>query len=172
MQGFIMAAGLIAVVCLLAHWIVTGSVDMLVMGGMAIALVAVVVTTLNDWRVGVFLFILWLLFEDLARKYLGNGLVLFFGKDVLAAITYVSLWRAHQRGEAEWFRPRFIVPLGLFFSLALIQVFNTWTPSVIYGFLGLKLYFYYCPLMFAGYALIRSARDLGRFLVYNLALGL
>jgi hypothetical protein len=172
MQGVILAAGLIGVVSLLAHWIVTGSTGMLVLGGMGIALVAVVVTTLNDWRVGVFLFIFWLLFEDLARKYLGNGLILFFGKDVLAAITYLSLWRAHSRGEAEWFRPRFTVPLALFFSLALIQVFNTWTPSVLYGFLGLKLYFYYCPLMFAGYALVRSARDLERFLVYNVALGL
>src|SRR6202007_960707 len=165
-------AGRLGIVWALANWIVTGSLGMLMMGSIAIAMVMTVLATLNNWRVGVLLFILWLLFEDLARKYSGNGLILFFGKDVLAAITYVSLWRAKQRSEVAWFRPSFIVPLALFFCLALIQVFNTWTPSVIYGFLGLKLYFYYFPLMFVGYALIRNAKDLERLLVFNLALGL
>jgi hypothetical protein len=172
MQGLFLLAGLMGIVWALANWIVTGSFGMLVIGGMAIALAIAVVTTLSNWRVGVLLFILWLLFEDLARKYLGNGYILFFGKDVLAAITYVSLWRAKRRGEVPWFRPPFIVPLALFFSLAFIQVFNTWTPSVLYGFLGLKLYFYYFPLIYAGYALIRNGKDLEQLLVYNLALGL
>lgn len=164
-------AGLMAIVWTLANWIVRGSFGTLIMGAMAIALVMIVVTTLNNWRVGVLLFILWLLFEDFARKYLGNGLLLFFGKDVLAVITYISLWRAKRRGEVPWFRPPFMVPLACFFFLALIQVFNTWTPSVLYGFLGLKLYFYYFPLIYAGYALIRNSKDLEQLLVYNLALG-
>ena len=155
----------------LASWIVTGSLAILVMGGMAIALLMIVLTALNNWRFGVLLFIPWLLLEDLARKYLGNGLILFFGKDVLAAITYISLWRAKQRGEAPWFRPPFNVPLAIFFCLAFVQVFNTWTPSVLYGLLGLKLYFYYVPLLFAGYALLRNAADLEQFLVYNVGFG-
>src|SRR5690348_13722421 len=170
--GLAAVAGLCVVVMALANWIVTGSLAILIIGALAMALAAIVVATLNNWRVGVLLFIFWLLFEDLARKYLGNGMLLFFGKDVLAAITYLSLWLAKRRNEVPWFRPRFIVPLTAFFFLAFDQVFNTWTPSVLYGFLGLKLYFYYFPLVYAGYALIRSGRDLEQFLVYNLALGL
>jgi len=171
-SGLLLFAGLMATVLALTNWIVTGSLEMLVMGGMAIALVTIVVTTLNNWRIGVLLFLLWLLFEDLARKYLGNGLILFFGKDVLAAITYISLWRSKRRGEVAWFKPPFMVPLAFFFFLAAIQVFNTWTPSVLYGFLGLKLYFYYFPLFYAGYALLRNAADLEQLLVFNMALGL
>jgi len=38
--------------------------------------------------------------------------------------------------------------------------------------LGLKLYFYYVPLMFVGYALIQTDRDLERCLVFNIAVGL
>ncbi len=144
---------------------------MLVVGAMAIALAMAGIATLINWRAGVLLFISWLLFEDLARKYLGNGLILFFGKDVLAAITYLSLWRSRGRGEVPWFKPPFIVPLALFFALAFVQVFNTWTPSILYGLLGLKLYFYYFPLIYAGYALIRNANDLEQFLLYNLGLG-
>ena len=172
MQGLLLLGGLLGIVWGLSNWIVTGSDTVLIMGGMSIALVIIVVATLTDWRKGVFFFILWLLFEDLARKYLGNGLILFFGKDVLAAITYLSLWRAKWRGEVAWFKPPFMVPLAMFFSLAFIQVFNTWTPSVLYGFLGLKLYFYYVPLVYAGYAFVRTAADLEQLLIYNVALGL
>jgi hypothetical protein len=171
-RGLFLLAGLIGIVWALAHWIVTGSIETLVVGAMAIALAIGVVATLINWRAGVLLFILWLLFEDLARKYLGNGLIFFFGKDVLAAITYLSLWRSKRRGEVPWFKPPFMVPLALFFALAFVQVFNTWTPSVLYGLLGLKLYFYYFPLIYAGYALIRNANDLEQFLIYNLGLGM
>ena len=172
MQGLLLLAGLLGIVWGLSNWIVTGSDTVLIMGGMSIALVIIVVATLTDWRKGVFFFIFWLLFEDLARKYLGNGLILFFGKDVLAAITYLSFWRAKWRGEVAWFKPPFMVPLAMFFSLAFIQVFNTWTPSVLYGFLGLKLYFYYVPLVYVGYAFVRTAADLEQLLIYNVALGL
>jgi hypothetical protein len=171
-RGLFLLAGLIGIVWALANWIVTGSAEMLAVGAMAIALAIAVTATLINWRAGVLLFVFWLLFEDLARKYLGNGLILFFGKDVLAAITYLSMWSSKRRGELPWFKPPFIVPLALFFALSFVQVFNTWTPSILYGLLGLKLYFYYFPLIYAGFALIRNANDLEQFLLYNLGLGM
>ncbi len=139
---------------------------------MAIALVIIVVTTLNDWRTGLFMFFIWLLFEDLSRKYLGNGMIFFFGKDVLAAITYASFFKAKAKKQVAWFNPPFMAPLLIFFGLALVQVFNTASPSVFYGLLGLKLYFYYVPLMFIGYALVDTGRDLERALIYNIVPGL
>jgi hypothetical protein len=173
-RGLLLLMVLMALVTALSNWILTGSSQGLVIGGMVIGLVIIIVNTLNDWRTGFFLFVFWLLFEDLARKYLGNGMIFFFGKDVLAAITYVSLWkaRAKGRGEVAWFRPPFLAPLAIFFGLALIQVFNTESPSIIYGLLGLKLYFFYVPLMFVGYALVQSDRDLERVLVFNIVPGL
>jgi hypothetical protein len=171
-RGLFLLIALMGLISTLSNWILTGSTQGLVMGGMVIALVIIVVNTLNDWRTGFFLFILWLLFEDLARKFLGNGLIFFFGKDILAAITYASLLKAKAKGEIAWFRPPFLVPLAIFFGLALVQVFNTDSPSIIYGLLGLKLYFYYVPLMYVGYALIQSNRDLERLLVFNIVPGL
>jgi len=170
-HGGMLFLGLIGIVWALVFWIVTGSTQALVMGGMAIAMIIVVVRTLHDWRSGFLLFVCWLLFEDLARKHLGNPTLLFFGKDVLAAVTYMSLYMATRRRQAPWFRPPFLVPLALFFGLAAVQVFNTGSPSVLYGLLGMKLYFCYVPLMFVGYALLRTSQDLDRFLVFSLALG-
>src|SRR5205085_1390017 len=139
-SGLALFAGLIGVVWALSNWILTGSSQALIVGGMVIALIMIVVNTLNDWRTGFYLFIFWLLFEDLSRKYLGNGLIFFFGKDLLAAITYASFLKAKAKKEVAWFSPPFAAPLALFFGLALIQVFNTGSPSIVYGLLGLKLY--------------------------------
>ena len=130
----------------------------------------VAATTLRNWRTGFYFFLLWLLFEVLVRKYMGNNLALFFGKDVLAGLVYVSLYIAIRRGREKTFRPPFLFFLSLFFWLGVLQIFNQNSPHILYGLLGFKVYFYYIPLMFVGYALIRSDEDLRKFLAANAAL--
>jgi hypothetical protein len=125
---------------------------------------------LRNWRTGFYFFLVWLLFEDLARKYFGNGTALFFGKDLLAALTYISLLVAIRRGRERSFRLPFLLPLLLFVWLAAVQIFNQNSPSIVYGLLGFKLYFFYIPLIWVGYALIRDDEDLRKFLVANAAL--
>ncbi|HYL10188.1 MAG TPA: hypothetical protein VEU31_05570, partial [Candidatus Acidoferrales bacterium] len=41
---------------------------------------------------------------------------------------------------------------------------------VLYGLIGLKLYFYYVPLMFLGYSLVQTGDSLRKFFVFNLGL--
>ena len=121
--------------------------------GLRRAVVMVAGKTVRDWRGGVYLFLTWLLFEDLVRKYLGNNMYVYFGKDALIGVTYVALLMARWRGDStERFRVPFKYALGAFFLLGLAQFFNPGSPSFWYGVLGLKLYFYYIPLMFVGYA--------------------
>lgn len=153
-----------------AQWISAGQTKMLIFAGMGFVLCAIALTILKSWRMGFFLFIVWLLFEDLIRKYLGNNMAIYFAKDVLAGLTYISLFVAIRRGRAKLFRPPFLFFFALFFWLAVLQVFNPYSPSVLYGILGIKLYFYYFPLMFVGYALIRDDRDLWRFLIVFMVL--
>jgi hypothetical protein len=131
---------------------------------------AVAVIILRNWRTGFYFFLVWLLFEDLVRKYMGNSPALFFGKDVLALLTYVSLLVAIREKKERIFRPPFLLFLALFFWLGAAQVFNLNSPSILYGFLGLKLYFYYVPLMFVGYALVRTDEELRKLLVVNVGL--
>jgi hypothetical protein len=128
---------------------------------------AVIVTVLRNWRTGFYLFFVWMLIEDLVRKYMGNSLELFFGKDVLVACVYIALFVEIRRGREKSFRPPFLLSLSLFFWLGLIQVFNQNSPSILYGLLGFKVYFYYIPLLFAGYALIRTDADLRKFLLLS-----
>jgi hypothetical protein len=130
----------------------------------------VAVKILRNWRAGFFLFFVWMLFEDLFRKYMGNGLALFFGKDVLAALVYISLFAAIRRGREKRLKAPFLLYLSFFFLLGALQVFNPNSPHILYGLLGFKTYFYYIPFMYVGYALIRHDEDLRKFLALNAAL--
>ncbi len=137
----------------------------------AMVICAVAGKTLNNWRTGIYLFLVWLLFEDLVRKYMGNNMVIYFGKDALVGVTYIAFVLARLRGEVRGsFRPPFKYALGFFVMLGVAQVFNSGSPSLWYGLLGLKLYFYYIPLMFVGYALLRTEHDLQSFLFLNAGL--
>src|SRR2546422_2284019 len=170
LQGLALLLGLLGTIWVLTSWIVAGTPAQLVLGGLGLLAGAILLNILNDWRSGFYLSLVWLLFEDLARKYLSNNMYIYFGKDVLIGMTYLSFFLALRRRQAETFRPPFLFPLSLFFWLAVAQMFNPGSPSLLYGLLGLKLYFYYVPLMFVGYALIRSERDLHRLLVFNLVM--
>lgn len=134
---------------------------------MGVAASAVAVVILRHWRNGFYLFLVWLMFEDFARKYMGNNIALFFGKDVLLILVYLALYREIRAGRERSFRPPFLIFLSLFFWLGVLQVFNQNSPHILYGLLGFKVYFYYIPLMWVGYALIRDDEDLRKFLVAN-----
>jgi hypothetical protein len=130
----------------------------------------VAITILRRWRTGFYMFLVWLLFEDLVRKYLGNNMAIYFGKDVLVGLVYVSFFAQVRRGREKLFRPPFLLPLLIFLWLGVIQIFNQNSPSILYGVLGFKLYFYYIPLMYVAYALIRTDADLRKFLIINTVL--
>lgn len=149
--------------------IVYGDLRAIEFAFVAFACAAAALAILRNWRTGFYSFLVWLLFEDLVRKYMGNNSALFFGKDVLAGLTYLSLYAAIRRGRERTFRPPFLFPLALFVWLGAIQIFNLNSPSILYGLLGFKLYFFYVPLIWVGYALIRNDEDLRKFLVVNAA---
>jgi len=135
--------------------------------GLTFAGCVVAIAILRNWRLGFYFFLVWLLFEDLVRKFLGNNMAIYFAKDVLAGLVYLSLILDVRRGRAKLFRPPFLLFLALFLWLGILQVFNFNSPHILYGLMGFKIYFYYIPLMFVGYALIQNDEDLRKFLVAN-----
>jgi hypothetical protein len=118
---------------------------------------------LTNWRTGVYVFFTWLLFEDFARKFLGNNMAIYFAKDFLVAVLYLSFFAALRRRSVAVIRPPFLVPLLLFVWIGIMQVFNPASTTVVYGVLGVKLFFSYMPLFFIGYALLNSEEELRRF---------
>ena len=140
--------------------------------GLAVLGSAAVLVVINSWRKGLYFFLIWLLFEDLARKFLGNNMAIYFGKDALLLLVYLSFLASYRRKEENLhtFRPPFLTILLVFVWYAAMQVFNPASTSIFYGLLGMKLYFYYVPLLFAGYAVINSEADLRKFFYINLGM--
>jgi hypothetical protein len=133
---------------------------------------AIVVAILSSWRNGVYYFLSWLLFEDFARKFLGNNMAIYFAKDFLVLVVYISFFAAFRRKKVPFFRPPFLVPLLIFIWFGGMQVFNPASTSIWYGLMGFKIFFYYVPLIFIGYALLNSEAELRRFFTVNLILTL
>jgi hypothetical protein len=171
-RGLMLGLMLVALVWGLATQIVAGSDQMLIMFGLSLVFGAQVIYIMVDWRSAVFLFLIWLSFEDLARKYLGNSMAVFFAKDFLIGFAYLSYYLVRRRRKVDTFKIPFLVPLMIFFWFAVIQVFNTWSPNVLYGLLGLKIYFYYAPMMLLGYAMLERPEHLNKFLVVTLVAGI
>jgi hypothetical protein len=140
------------------------------LGLVAIAVVGLIfaMRILNNWRDGLYIFFGWLFFEDFARKYLGNNMAIYFAKDLLVILIYISFYLARRRKkEGRPFRPTFRLPLLVFLWFAFAQVFNPASSSFFYGLLGLKLYFLYVPLIYIGYSMMSTEEDLRRFFLFN-----
>src|SRR5580658_2498647 len=95
MRGQALVSISVLVISLWLAWeigteIVSGNMTSMMFLGLGLVACVVAVAILRNWRSGFYLFLGWLLFEDLARKYLGNGTALFFGKDILVGLVYVS----------------------------------------------------------------------------------
>ena len=153
-----------------ANYVIAGDMTGLSFVALAFVGCAFIVAMLNNWRNGLYFFLTWLLFEDFARKYLGNNMAIYFAKDILAAVVYLSFFLAYRRKQVTSFRPPFLVPVLLFVWFGVMQVFNSASTHLMYGVMGLKLFFYYIPLLFVGYALLNSEADLRRFFFVNMTL--
>ncbi len=154
----------------LAGYVVNNDMSGLAYVGLLVIVGSCVVAMLNNWRNGLYLFLIWLLFEDLARKYLGNNMAIYFGKDFLVGVVYVAFVVALRKKTVKLFKPPFRIPLLVLFWFAIMQMFNPASSSIFFGLMGFKLYFYYIPLMFVGYALVDTEKELRRLFTVSLAL--
>jgi len=155
-----------------AGYVIAGDIDGLAFIALASVGGVFVVAMLNNWRNGLYFFLGWLLFEDFARKYLGNNMAIYFAKDALAAVVYLSFFLVYRRRQVVSFRPPFLIPVLLFVWFGVMQIFNPASTHLVYGVLGVKLFFYYVPLTFVGYALLNSEEELRRFFFVNTILAL
>ncbi|HTQ60796.1 MAG TPA: hypothetical protein VMI32_11260 [Candidatus Solibacter sp.] len=153
-----------------AQYIIYDNMRGLAYAAMCLVGGAIVVSILNNWRNGVYLFLAWLLFEDFVRKFLGNNMAIYFVKDFLLLVVLISFFTAVRRKEVTLFRPPFLIPLLIFIWFSALQIFNPASTSVWYGLMGFKIFFFYVPLLFVGYALLNSEAEIRRFFLINLAL--
>lgn len=175
-RGIVFGLGFLAFALLgayeLSGFILSNDVISLSLIAMACVAGGFVLAILRNWRHGIYCLLAWLLFEDFIRKYAGNNMAIYFAKDVLAAVVYLSFFLAYRRKDKDLVvaRPPFLPALLVFIWFGAIQVFNPGSTTIFFGLMGMKLYFYYTPLFLIGYSLINSEKDLRRFFFFNLGL--
>ena len=153
-----------------AQYVINDDMRGLAYAAMCVVGGVIVVAILNNWRNGVYFFLSWLLFEDFVRKFLGNNMAIYFIKDFLVLVVYISFFAAYRRKEVKFFRPPFLMPLLIFIWFGALQIFNPASTSIWYGLMGFKMFFYYVPLTLIGYALLNTEAELRRFFTVNLFL--
>lgn len=135
-----------------------------------VPLMLISIFILANWRFGVFIFFFWIVFEDLARKFSGNDLALFLVKDVLLIVTYASFLFS-LKGEKES-RDRLttpaLLPIALWVAWGIVGVFNPGIRNPIVPVMGIRMNFFYLPLLFIGYYFFSSIQLLRRFLIFYL----
>jgi hypothetical protein len=156
----------------LAQYVIEDDIVGLAWVALSIVGATVVVIILKSWRKGFYLFLGWLLFEDFARKFLGNNMIIFFAKDFLLLAVLISFFAAARRKEVQIFNPPFRLPLLILIWFGFMQMFNPGSTSIWFGLMGFKMFFYYVPLILIGYALLTSEADLRRFFTVNLVLAI
>src|SRR6516165_979604 len=157
---------------LLAEYVIDNDMAGLAYAALSVVGTAAVITVINSWRKGFYLFLGWLLFEDFARKFLGNNMIIFFAKDFLLLAVLISFFAAARRKEVQIFNPPFRLPLLILIWFGFMQMFNPGSTSIWFGLMGFKMFFYYVPLILIGYALLTSEADLRRFFTVNLVLAI
>src|SRR5437016_2862971 len=150
-----------------ANLIIEDSLFTLSYVGLVIIGLVALIAILKDWRKGVYCFVAWIAVEDLIRKYLGNNMTVYFAKDFLAIVLYISFFVARRSTLTKLCRPPFLIPFLVFFWYCVIQALNPASTSIFYGLMGLKLCFFYAPLLLVGHALVNSEKDLRSFFFFN-----
>ena len=119
---------------------------------------------LKNWRLGVVLMFILLIFEDSIRKIIpGQPSYVMLFKDALIFLTYFSFFLFFAINHKKIWKPPFIVPLLFFSAFLIINVFNPITPNLFFGLVGLRHYLWYAPLMFLGYYMFS---DKDKFLLF------
>lgn len=144
-----------------------------VFGGSALAIVVVIAVVagiapvlLPNPQMALGAFLIWLPFEDLVRKYLGNDIRIYFVKDMLFAMLLVAI-SVELRRDRSWRRAlgEARVPLIMLMGWAVVRsfpsAFEDWRVAVV----GLRLDFMYVPLVAIGFWIASSETRLRRTLI-------
>ena len=133
---------------------------------LALLFVIAIPYLVRNWRVAMGVLLVWLVVEDLFRRFAGNDLRIYFAKDVAFLILLLGLFLDpgfRERWREATGATRFILYALVAWAL-IMSVPAAWQDWRI-PLLGLRLDFMYAPLVVAGFVLGSSRASLRRWLL-------
>ncbi|HVE77043.1 MAG TPA: O-antigen ligase family protein [Actinomycetota bacterium] len=124
------------------------------------------------WRNTLALFLLWLVLEDLLRKFMGNDLRIALVKDAIFLVVLAGLL-GEKRVHKGWSGATGGAGVAFFllFAWALVMSVPTGLEDLRLPLSALRLYFFYAPLVLVGYVLARDIADLEKWVLRFIAIG-
>jgi hypothetical protein len=154
-------------------WIASGNLRLVTLAASFAGVLGLALVILKKWQVGLFAFFVWVAVEDLLRKYIGNEMMLYLVKDVLVALAYAAFfipvmlkWR-----PGETLKNPLSLPIAIWFLWALVEVFNPGIGHPLEPLIGLRMSFFYVPMIYLGYRFAARPSSLSAFLKLNIAVG-
>ena len=124
--------------------------------------------SIRNWRKAVIAMLVWAMFEGAIRKWILPGFqqpILLF-KDVILIFAYIGYYFSNHNDE--YIPPKsgtLKVLLIVAISYCIFELFNPGIPSPLLGIYGLKNYIIYIPLSFLMSEIIKTRKDLNRFMI-------
>ena len=117
----------------------------------------------RDWRLGVVLFFVWAVFEDMLRKFLGNAMMVYATKDLIMLAAYASFLLALAQRKETTMKNPLRVPLLAFVAWVFIETLNPYLENYQVPLLGLRMTLFYVPLLYLGYSFLKKEEQLRNF---------
>ena len=121
---------------------------------LGIAYVLAIPFLLRHWRASLGLLLMWLVVEDLFRKFAGNDLRIYFTKDVIFLVLLIGLLL--DPGVKDWWNRATGATRYLLYALVawavIMSVPSLWVDPRL-SLIGLRLDFMYAPLVAAGFSI-------------------
>lgn len=115
------------------------------------------------WQSLVLFVPVWIIFEALVRRYVVNDVAIFFIKDAILLVAYCKTFGARWlRGRPAIRHTPVNLALACLFLWNVVEVFSPYRYNFMVGILGLRVSFWYVPLMFLTGELFRSKEELLR----------
>lgn len=117
------------------------------------------------WQSLVLFVPVWIVFEALVRRYIVNDVAIFFIKDAILLVAYFKTFGARWiRGQPAIRHTPVNFLLAALFVWSVIEVFNPQRYNFLVGILGIRVSFWYVPLMFLFGEVFATKESLFRFL--------
>src|SRR5436190_2971378 len=131
-----------------------------------ITILAALPLLITRWRITLAIFFGWMMFEDLIRKLAGNDLRVFFVKDFIYVILLVGMLAdPGVRGSFRQATGRTRLALWALIAWAAVMIVPSIFSDWRLGIIGLRLDFFYVPLVAAGWLLAKNKFSLQRLLL-------
>jgi hypothetical protein len=138
---------------------------------LTLAFLAAVPYLLRNWRATLGVLLVWLVIEDLFRKFAGNDLRVYLAKDVIFVVLLIGLvlepgFRQRWRDATGATRFALYILVAWALIMSVPGGSSDWRLPVV----GLRLDFMYAPLVVAGFALGSTRASLRRWLLIAAAI--